>query len=239
MIRQFFNKCHGFTLVELSIVVSIFFLFLIAFYITLEVGLKTWKMGEVASDLQSTSAIVIKRMANDIQNTNSVTVEVNDSGDPIPYLCVDTPIYNGEIQHDPATQALLWQGHLLYYALYDPDDYDFDTKILYRRYVPHNHVDPYKSTDRYVATFLYDVPSYVDDRELTVDEVNEGQTLKRVCNRLSVVKFDEDSGVVDIELKFQQSLRESRDTRVIFAPSGDKNIGVDKLIVKYTIQPRN
>ena len=113
LIRIFFSKYKGITLLEVSVVIAIYSLFLIAFYTVLDVGLKGWKIGAVRADLQSTSEIIVDRMKGDQENASSLTVQVNEPNGLIPYVCVDTPLYNGEIQIDPNTQAPLWQGHIL------------------------------------------------------------------------------------------------------------------------------
>jgi len=233
------NKISGFTLVELCVVMGIFSMFLIAFYITLEVGLKTWKIGEVRSDLQTTSQVVIKRLSSDIANTNADTVESSDPMDPNAYICFETPLYNGKLQLDTDTEKPLWQGHILYYTLDDPNDLDYDTKLLYKRYVPHNTVDPYKSEDRLLATFLADVPSYIDDRELDPNDIAEGQTLRRLCDSVASMTFDELYGTVDVEIIFQENFRKSKDAKVMFSSSGDDHIGTERYIVKCTVRPAN
>jgi len=42
------------------------------------------------------------------------------------------PMYRGQLVRDANTAKPLWQGHVLYYALKDTDDNEFNTKILYR-----------------------------------------------------------------------------------------------------------
>jgi len=239
MDRKPLYKISGFTLVELCIVMGIFSMFLIAFYITLEVGLKTWKIGEVRSDLQTTSHVVIKRLSNDIASTNADTVVSSHPMDANSYICFETPFYNGRLQLDPHTEKPLWQGHILYYTLDDPNDLDYGTKILYKRYVPHNKVDPYKSEDRLLATFLPDVPSYIDDRELDPNDIAEGQSLRRLCDSVESMTFKELYGTVDVEIIFKENFRKSKDARIMFSSSGDDHIGTERYIVKCTVRPAN
>ena len=54
-----------------------------------------------------------------------------------------------------------------------------NTSILYRRYLPHNKIYPYSSGDRLVSTLLYDIDTYVDDTELTLYEINQGQNSEK------------------------------------------------------------
>ena len=77
----------GLTLVELCIVIGMFMLFLLTFYATMDVGLKSWKIGEVRSDIQTTAETVMKRITGEIENTNSVAINAftpSDPNDPMP-----------------------------------------------------------------------------------------------------------------------------------------------------------
>lgn len=236
MLKKFFRNWFGLTLLEMCIVVGMFGLFLIVFYTTLKVGLKTWKIGEVRADLSTTAEVVMKRMKSDIENASFEVIETNYITDSTPYICFETPIYNGQFQMDNGKP--IWQGHILYYALKDPEDKNYDTKVLYKRYVPHNTEDPYLSENTLVATFLYDLPSYIDDTELTLYEQEQGQTLRKICDRLSFISFEELYGTVSLELEFKENFRNSKTSKVMFE-TGSQNIGTETLSVKYTITARN
>lgn len=227
---------YGFTLVEMCVVMGMFALFLMAFYITLKVGFKSWKIGEVRADLNTTAEIVMKRMKSDVENANFEVIETSELNGPTPYICFETPFYNGQLQMDKGKPV--WQGHILYYALKDPTDKNYNTSILYKRYIPHNQLSPYKSENTLVATFLYDLPSYIDDTELTLYEQEIGQTLRKVCDRLSFVSFEELYGTVSIELEFKENFRNSKTSRVMFE-TGSNDIGTEILSVKYTVTARN
>ncbi len=239
LISIFFSKNKGLTLLEVSIVIAIYSLFLIAFYTILDVGLKGWKIGAVRADLQSTSEIIVDRMKGDQENASSLTIEVNEPNGPVPYVCIDTPLYNGDLQLDPNTQAPLWQGHILYYTLYDPSDKDFNTSILYRRYVPHKKTYPYKSNDRLVSTLLYDIDTYVDDTELTLYEIDQGQTLRRISDRISMARFAQDSGIINAELELKENFRKGKNFRISFTSNGSNNTGTERIFINYSITPRN
>jgi hypothetical protein len=241
MNRRFLIKNSGVTLIELCIVIGIFMLFLLAFYATMDVGLKSWKIGEVRSDIETTAETVMKRMIGELLNTNSVAIDLftpPDPNDPNAYICFETPVFNGDVQSDPNTGDLFWQGFVIYYTLKDPAEHDFNSKMLYRRYIPHNTASPYQSTNRTVATLLDNINSKLSSG-LNSTEINEGQNLKQVCTRLSAVKFIRVGSIINIELAFVENFRKSKDARVSFSASGTGNIGTERFILKNSVKPRN
>jgi prepilin-type N-terminal cleavage/methylation domain-containing protein len=234
-------KKQGLTLIELMVVVSIFMLFLLAFYAVMEVGLKSWKIGEVRSDIQSTGETVIKRLISELQNGNSIALNAftpSDPNDPNAYICFETPVYDGEFQSDPNSGDPIWQGFVIYYTVKDNSDNYFNTKILYRRYIPHNISSPYKTTGKTVASLLPNIESKLVT-SLTGTEVTQGQTLKRVCGRISYVKFKQVGSIVNIELSFIENFRQSKDARVSFSQDGNFKTGTEKFILRNSVKPKN
>jgi hypothetical protein len=226
------------TITEMLVVMAIFSLFILGFYITLNVGMESWKMGAVKSDLQCTGNIIISRLKSELTNSNALTVKTYSPVDPNgdPYLCFSTAFYNGELQKD-SLDHLLWQGYILYYTLSDPNDTDFHRKILYRRYIPYNGVYPYQSTNTTLALILPNVSIYAVDSELTSTEINEGQTLKKVAERISQISFNDLYGTVDTNLTLKENFRRSKNYKVIFNSTGDN--GTDRFNIAVSIRPRN
>ncbi|MEQ8171596.1 MAG: hypothetical protein ABRQ38_22090 [Candidatus Eremiobacterota bacterium] len=231
----------GVTLIELCIVIGIFMLFLLAFYATMDVGLKSWKIGEVRSDIKTTAETVMKRITTELGNANSVAINVftpADPNDPNAYICFETPVYDGDVMSEPNTGDLLWQGHVIYYTLPDGGDHDFNTKMLYRRYIPHETVYPYKSSDRTVATLLDNINGNLDSG-LSGTEMSQGQVIRKICTRISHVTFVHLGSIINIELGFVENFRKSRDARVSFSASGTGNIGTERYILKNSVKPQN
>jgi hypothetical protein len=229
----------GLSIVEISVVTAIFSIFLLGFYIAIETGFKGWKIGIVKADIQTTSESVKKRLIKDIENASNLAIQtytaptISDNS----YICIDTPLYNGQLQKDPNSSNPLWQGYILYYTLDDPEGTSYNKKILYRRYIPHEKVYPYFSNNIITATLLYNISDYISATVLTPAEKNEGQILTKIANRLYSVKFSEDSGVIKIELVFKDNIKQNKDYKISFN-SGDK-IGTETITVKHTIKPRN
>ncbi len=234
MLKKLFKKT-AVTLLELMIVVGIFFLFLIAFYATMDVGLKQWKIGEVRSDLQTTGEWVMRRMVSELQNSSSVAIYATyDPADPNDTTCLvfETPIFNSSVQSSSTTGDLYWQGHILYYTLSDPSDTEYDTKILYRRFVPHSATLPV--TDRTAATLLDDATtaSY-----LNITPPASPGTFRVVCDSLTRVCFEHNGCIVNIQMEFMENIRKSDDARVSFQTGHD--LGTDRFVLKNSIKPKN
>jgi len=68
-------KNSGVTLLELMVVISIFFLFLFAFYAALDTGLKSWKMGEVRADLKTKGELIMKRLVSELEESNPLAID--------------------------------------------------------------------------------------------------------------------------------------------------------------------
>lgn len=230
------SKEKAVTLVELMIVIGIFFLFLLAFYATMDVGLKQWKLGEVKSDVQGTAEWVMKRMVNELENSNSVAIDA--FYDPMdsnvtPYLSFETPVYNGVMKSDSNTGDLLWQGHILYFTLDDPSESLYNTKILYRKYIPHNTTSPYDTVDRTSATLLDNITGYL----ISTANSASGEHIKEVCGDVTSVRFSHSGCIVYIEIELEENVRKSEDAKVNVATGAD--VGTDRFVLKSSVKPRN
>jgi len=229
-----FRSAKGYTMVELIVVIGIFSLFLIAFYATMNIGLKQWKIGEVRSDLLTTGELVMKRIAGELELANHTTIDaLYTPGDPNSntYLCFSLPVYEGIFQSDLNTGDILWQGHVLYYTLPDTGDNDYHTKKLYRKYIPHSTTSPYKSTDIKTPTMLDSINTY-----LTVS-TSGGQVVKRICEKLFCVRFEQKKDIVYIEMEFIQNIRKSKDAKVSFETGS--NVGTERFIIKNAVKIKN
>jgi hypothetical protein len=242
MIKKLLNKWTGITLVEICVVTGIYSLFILTFYATMDVGLKSWKMGEVKADMKTTAACVLKRITDEIEKSDDVTITAYSPVDPDKdsYICFETPVYRGEIQYASGKGSLLWQGHILYYTLDEnKKEGNLKTKILYRRYIPHNKTSPYKSDNRLFPTLLSYIKNYTDDRILTEEDCKEGQTLRRLCNKISTATFKELYGNVNIELTFKENLRNSTDAKVSIESMGNNSLCTETYFIKASVKAKN
>jgi prepilin-type N-terminal cleavage/methylation domain-containing protein len=229
---------RGITLVELIIVILIFSLFMIVIYSTLDVGFKMWKLGETRTDVESKSESFIRRMAMEIRNSNSYAIIFNEPDDPnsiyhsdTPYICFETPVYNGEVKYKEDTGDILWQGFILYYAMEDPNDHA--SRILYRRYLPHNSSSPYYS-DSSVNPQMADpnsVKQWITEKPpLSLP----GQSLT-VCSKVKNANFNYKNSLVNMKFEFEEQVRGSKSSRVMISGKG----AVYKFMVETSVKPEN
>ena len=72
----------GLTILELIISCIVFSLFLFAIYATMDIGLKSWQLGETKSDLHQKAEIVLNRVVRDFSATSHLSVQIDNDGDP-------------------------------------------------------------------------------------------------------------------------------------------------------------
>jgi len=229
---------RGITLVELIIVILIFSLFMIVIYSTLDVGFKMWKLGETRSDVESKSESFVRRMAMEIKNSNSYAIIFNEPDDPnsvyhsdTPYICFETPVYNGEVKYKEDTGDILWQGFILYYAIEDLKDPN--SRIIYRRYVPHESAPPHYS-DSIVNPQLADPNSVKQWIEERPPVAISGQSLT-VCGKVKNADFNYKNSLVSMKFEFEERVRGSKTSRVMVSGKGS----VYKFTVETSVKPVN
>jgi len=123
-------KQKGFTILELSVVIVIFGMFLIAIYTILDAGLKGWNLGKNRTEIQNSGEVLIRRIVRDITMGSRDSMIVDPNGT---YICMETPMLNGEYKYNQDAAGFpYWQGYVLYY-LYQ----DGGKKTIYRNYISH------------------------------------------------------------------------------------------------------
>ncbi len=126
------KKQKGFTILELSVVIVIFGMFLIAIYTILDAGLKGWNLGKNRTEIQNSGEVLIRRLVRDITMGSRDSMVIDPNGT---YICVESPMLNGEYKYNQDTAGFpYWQGHILYYLYLDPGT---GKKTIYRNYISH------------------------------------------------------------------------------------------------------
>ena len=236
---KIYGKNSGLSLLEVTIVVLMFSLFMFVIYSTIDVGLKMWKLGEVHSDVESKSESVVRRMVMELKNANSYAVVVNQTTDPnepyystVPYICFETPFHNGEAKYKENTGNILWQGFILYYAL--ADEKDPALLNLYRRYIPHSSTYPYYSDDclnpqladpASINTWILDRPPM---------SLPEGQALS-FSTRLVDADFEYSASLVKLKFEFQGKVKRSENSKVMVTGRDSTY----KFSVETSVKPQN
>jgi len=125
------KRKKGFTILELSVVIVIFGMFLIAIYTILDAGLKGWNLGKNRTEIQNSGELLIRRLVRDITMGSKDSMVIDPNGT---YICMETPMLNGEYTYDPNEAGLpYWHGHVLYYLYLNGDG----KNTIYRNYISH------------------------------------------------------------------------------------------------------
>ncbi len=123
-------KEKGHTILEMAMVAAVFSLFLVFMYATFDMGLKSWQIGSIRSELQQSAEVAIKRIIKDLTCTNMSSLVIGPSGE---YIAFESPISitTRDFVYDPNNGLPEWQGHIIYFTL--PSDKD--GIVLYRKYI--------------------------------------------------------------------------------------------------------
>jgi len=126
------KRQKGFTILELSVVIIIFGMFLIAIYTILDAGLKGWNLGKNRTEIQNSGEVLVRRLVRDITMGSRDSMVVDPNGT---YICMESPMLNGEYKYNQNAAGFpYWHGHVLYYLYRDPND---GKKTIYRNYISH------------------------------------------------------------------------------------------------------
>lgn len=213
----------GHTILELAMVVVIFSLFLIFIYTTFEVGLKTWQIGSIKSELQQSAEVAMKRIVRDLSMTTLATLVIGPSGD---YIAFENPVdySTGQFSYDDQKRGLpKWQGHIIYFT--KPSQKN--GLILYRRYVSRPsggaNINP-----------LYLSPLIIGGTYLIVDD-----NAKALARNLEKINFKREGAAITITINYSENIRTN--ARVNFSDQGDPSVnkGTEKFELKSSIMPKN
>lgn len=216
----------GVTLLELVIVSFVFSLFLIGVYATLDMGMKTWQMGEVKSDVYLKARIALNNIIRDFAETSWLTTNIHGvSPDYNEYLSFGTAINSstGAFEPDPSNCKPKWQGHIIYFIYQDSTGKKQD---LYRRFIP---VSP--PTTHPIALTEAQILAAINRNE-------PGQeVLRTVAKDIYDIEFDTKNASLLITLTFKEHIR--TEASVIFSPGGDSRKGTEVLEMTTSVTPRN
>lgn len=215
------DRAH--TLIEMMLCIIIFSLMLGTIFTVLSVGLKSWQMGEITTDSQHAAEVAIQRITGDLKITNRATCKFDkvNSADP-DYICFENPLNEHEFKTDSTTREPIWQSHIIYYTLTDPNNPV--KKILYRRVVSHTpSVIPVIPNNMTISSYL------------TSSEV-AGERPRVVARDVETFQISQGEGdLIKIKLVCAKTMRERK-----MAYEQDFNRDVKASItVSTSIRPRN
>ncbi len=211
------------TLIEMMLCIIIFSLMLGTIFTVLSIGLKSWQMGEITTDSQHAAEVAIQRITGDLKITNRATCKFDKVNSAVPdYICFENPLKEQEFKTDSTTREPLWQSHIIYYTLTDPNNPV--KKILYRRIVRHTpSVIPVMPDNLAISSYL------------TTGEV-AGERPGVVARHVETFQISQGEGaLINIKLVCAKTMKERK-----MAYEQDFNRGIKASItVSTSIKPRN
>jgi len=123
-------KRKGHTLLELVMSVTIFSLIMVSVFALLNIGLKSWQIGETTSDVQNAAQVTMERLKSDLKLSCRYSCVFDNT---LNYIAFDSAMNErGEFKIDRITRTPLWNAYIIYFC---KDDGKF--KILYRKKIIH------------------------------------------------------------------------------------------------------
>ena len=219
----------GITLMELVIVVAIFSLFLVGVFAAVDMGMKTWQMGEVKSDVHLKARIALNNIIRDFGSSTWLSARIHGTApDFNQYLAFETPVDSstGNFVIDTDTSQPEWQGHIIYYMYQDYSDPSGKKSDLYRRYKPRTTPStvPLALTEpQILASINTSVPS--------------DEALRTIAKDIYSVSFSQKETRLVVSICFKVNIRS--EASVMFNAGHDKDIGNEILEMKTSITPKN
>ncbi len=208
----------GYNLLELTICIVIFFLFMTGIYTSFDVGLKSWQIGNTRSELQQSAEVAMKRLMSELIISTPVSMQMV----PDKYIAFESAVNPVEAKFERDESDLgvpLWQNHIIYYVL--PEDSDSTKYILYRNFQTRT---PGPTPQKLLNPELMC---------LSKGNIN----IKVLARNLSGVNFERSGNVINITFKYRKRI--STNASVAFSSGGDKNKGIEELEIKNSVEPRN
>ncbi|MEQ8222248.1 MAG: prepilin-type N-terminal cleavage/methylation domain-containing protein [Candidatus Eremiobacterota bacterium] len=107
------------TLIEIIISILIFSLLMTGIYTAIDIGFKTWQLGEVKTDFYSRAKVILSYITKDFRYSNWISAKIDNDGDPNSlneYIVFESPFKNdGSIDIEPKNGKPVWQKYMYYY----------------------------------------------------------------------------------------------------------------------------
>ena len=221
--RNFYSD-KGFTILELTVVIIIFLLFLIAVYTILDAGLDAWNIGKNRSDIQNSGEIFIRRIVKEISMACKDSLIIDNS--TYHYIVMETPLRNGEYAYDPIFGGSpLWEGYIIYFAFNESN-----SKTIYRRYMAHNE-NSMATPINIINPADFFKPSY------SPPPPADSYTQKPVLTSVDTFDLSQDNGIINIKVV---SRKEPQRKGKIYSVSGtSKSKGTEIFELQTSAFPRN
>ncbi len=113
------KKTGAHTLVEVIISIGIFSLIMAGIYSAIDIGFKTWQLGEVKTDFYSRAKVILTYITRDFRYSNWISTKIDNDGNPDSlneYIVFESPVkVDGSIDIEPKNGKPLWQKYVYYY----------------------------------------------------------------------------------------------------------------------------
>lgn len=137
-VERYFCKTSGLSVAELSLATAIFSLLMLGIYVALDIGMKTWQLGEVKTDFYSRAKVTLNSISKDFTYSTWISATVENDGNPDSineYIVFESPLgQDGSLQVDNRNGTPIWQRYIHYY-IYPSVKSSPDAKVrnVYRR----------------------------------------------------------------------------------------------------------
>ncbi|HPZ08905.1 MAG TPA: hypothetical protein PL110_12370 [Candidatus Eremiobacteraeota bacterium] len=219
----------GVTLLELVIVTLVFSLFMFGVYTTIDVGMKSWQMGETKSNIYQKAMIAMNNIIRDFTGSNWITAQIENYGTPETvneYICFETSLDTVTNTYDVENGKPKWQGYIIYYiyprVTLSPST---EKRDLYRRFKPriNKDVNPFP---------LEDILLYIDKKSKATNE-----NLRLIAKDIYGIDFDQKGVSLFITITLKTKIR--KEASVMFSTGGNDNIGTELVKMTNSVIPRN
>jgi len=234
----------GHTVVEMMMTIIVFtFLFTILIQI-FSLGLKSWNMIEMKSEVQQESSVSVSLLKKDLLLSDNTTLLKGNEGYEYA-VCESALSEDGKFVYDEITGVPLWQSYVLYYTFpRDPNDPNLaldlslpvnkdKKKKLVRKVIKHNESN--------VAKKLNDFAIYFTDVGATpvMGEVRVG--IPRVLSyHIYELGFTENTfdnyQAIDIRMVLKKSIT---DDRLAYTKDFSSGVGIETMETRDTVILRN
>lgn len=221
------NKEYGLTILELVISSIVFGLFFVAVYATMDVGLKSWQLGESKSNIHQRVEILLNRIVKEVTFSNIFSLQISNLSDPnnYPYLCFETAINKKDNNFvvDCSSTGMgcpVWQGHILYYL--QKDGKDAEKKNVYRQFIDRDNpaIQPLKLSP--ISNFTSDISSL---------------KVRTVVKDIYSMELSIDENILTVEVSFKEHIR--KHASVAFSPGADASKGIEVITMKSVVKVKN
>lgn len=221
------NKEYGLTLLELVISCIVFGLFLVAVYATMDVGLKSWQIGESKTNIHQRVEVLLNRIVKEVTYSNIFSLQIFNPSDPnsYPYLCFESAMNknNNNFIVDCSSTGMgcpVWQGYILYYM--QKDGKDVRKKNVYRQFIDRDNPSIQPSKLSPISNFITDISSL---------------KVRTVVRDIYSMDFSFDENILTVNVSFKQHIRSH--ASVAFSPGADARKGTEIITMKSVVKVKN